>query len=87
MGLRTTVAGLEQWAILRDVSLDLPKPGVLKACPFCGHPAAFADNSKRYQGHDKYVIAVSCSNTSCGVVTPGHYTTRETAAEAWNRRV
>lgn len=64
-------------------SLDTA-PGVLLACPFCGHDAAFTDRGK--VGHDHYTVAAQCSNTSCGVRTPEHYTNRESAAEAWNRR-
>lgn len=83
-GQITTVAGLEQFLTHKGRgSLDTA-PGVLLDCPFCGHDAAFTDRGK--VGHDHYTVAAQCSNTSCGVRTPEHYTSRETAAEAWNRR-
>jgi Lar family restriction alleviation protein len=83
MGEKTTVGGLEMTAMDHSGALDTA-PGILKPCPFCGHEAAFTDG--KYRGHDAYVVAVQCSNTSCGVATPSHYKTRESAAAAWNRR-
>lgn len=57
----------------------------LKYCPFCGSEAAFRLRDKA--GHDKHTIMVECTNSSCGVMTPEHYATREKAIEAWNWRV
>jgi len=57
----------------------------LNSCPFCGSQAAFRLKDKA--GHEKHMISVECCNSSCGVMTPEHYATREKAIEAWNRRV
>ncbi len=56
----------------------------LKLCPFCGAKGAFRLRDKA--GHDTHTIKVECTNSSCGVATPEHYATRESAIEAWNRR-
>lgn len=82
MGKVTTVGGLEMFATMHPHELDTA-PGILRDCPFCGFPAGFTDGNRRGQS-DNYTVAVSCTNTSCGVRTPEHYKTREDAATAWN---
>ena len=79
----TTVAGLEMHCVFHPHPLDTDAS--LKRCPFCGHEGAFNDGERRGQS-DNYTVAAVCSNTSCGVRTPQHYATRESAAIAWNRR-
>jgi hypothetical protein len=81
----TTVAGIECMGMQgrHPSGLDTA-PGVLQHCPFCGHVAAFREAEK--VGHDRFTISVECSNGACAVRMPQHYASRETAAEAWNRR-
>lgn len=78
-----SVGGLEMFALPRDLPLDTPSdPTELLACPFCGHAAAYHDRGRI----GTHPLHVECSNTSCGIRTPKHYASRETAAQAWNRR-
>ena len=83
MGKVTRVDGLEMFATYHPHEMDTSD--TLLPCPFCGSPGAFDDGNRRVAG-ERYQVAACCSNTSCGVRTPRHYHTRETAAVAWNRR-
>lgn len=58
----------------------------LSRCPFCGEQAAFRLREKNSNHRPNFNISVECANTSCGVMTPQHYATREAATKAWNRR-
>lgn len=84
------VGGIEQFAVARPVYWETD-PSTLLPCPFCGDEGAYTlpgrtpgfwdgDASKTHP------VAVQCSNTSCGVMTPKHYIDRPAAALAWNRR-
>lgn len=77
----TTVAGLVRHPTM---TAQLDTCSTLLPCPFCGHEGAFRDVGRA--GHDHYTVSVECSNTSCGVKTPQHYSSRDTARVAWNRR-
>lgn len=81
-----TVGGIEKFAIMRNGLMTTDGPA-LKPCPMCGHEAGYMESERAGFERDPHRIRVECSNTSCGVMTPRHYATRETAAEAWNRRV
>jgi len=57
----------------------------LSRCPFCGYEAGY-DTTDLIACAPGRWIKVECINSSCGVATPFHYRTRETARDAWNRR-
>jgi Lar family restriction alleviation protein len=78
----TTVGALDMFVGQRKSS-GIDTDESLLPCPFCGHPAGFHDANDRGDHHPWRVV---CINTSCGVATPKHYQSRETAAAAWNRR-
>lgn len=85
MGKVATVGGLEMFPVGgKTLHLDQPRPGVLKDCKHCGHPAAFYNGPKR-GASDNFTVGVQCTNTSCGIRTPEHYRDEESAAVAWNR--
>jgi hypothetical protein len=82
----TKVDGLEQFAKMRQPDWEVPDDGHLKPCPFCGSEAGY-HIALRNPPHSKPDnVAVGCTNTSCGVMTPRHYAVRLTAAFAWNKR-
>lgn len=78
MGKVTTVAGIERFPTMQHGLLDTSI--TLNRCKHCGHEAGFRRDPARDGS-----LRAECSNTSCGIATPFHYRTRETAAIAWNR--
>lgn len=73
------VTGIERFAINRGGQLDTSVE--LDRCRHCGESAGYRDDPQDYR-----YMRVECSNTSCGIATPFHYSSRRTAAYAWNRR-
>ena len=71
------VGGIERFPIFRDGLME--SDARFRHCPFCGSEAGFRkDRQNDYRAE--------CSNTSCGVATPYHYKTVESALYAWNRK-
>lgn len=86
MGEITTVGGIETFQP-RPSGLDTDP--ALKHCPFCGSIAAVrvAERSHWWTKTPReWPFSIECANGSCGVMTPQHYSTRELAIAAWNRR-
>jgi Restriction alleviation protein Lar len=77
----TTVGGIEMYNHHERLELD----GLLRHCPFCGYEAGYDTTDLIANAPGKW-IRVECTNSSCGVATPFHYRTRESAREGWNRR-